>query len=623
MGRIRWEVAVIAAVAALAPIGCSSPQPKGGALERVDSGTRITVPVLWADPTAGLSGVEPALVWVGDDADTDFRIELQDLQAEGAGAAWQAASATAAAVGALYSGRDPRDLDVWFSVTGPIDGPSAGALLTVAILAALRDAPLREGMTLTGAVSPDGTISAVGGVGLKLRAASDAGLSIVLLPRGNTTLTVGGSGESISAVDAGRQLGIEVRHVGTVAEAFMELTGQPFITVTDNPYVLPDPVLVAGERTARDLVAEAAVLAEQVPSTAPERALISEELAAARADLADGLAASAYARATNALLVSGRMLTEDGYRALMRSQGIEAARERLAQEVAEAVSEADATLAAGADADGLGMEAALSLPPALAWSAYARAALRALASAVPALGSEQQVLAGAAVLSEQRLSVEYLQSDALEVVRAMPSRPLPSDRWLQYYLSGYTNVLVTGAQANARYIADVVMTSVPQASVGSDDVRSLAPILAELARETSAIDVAPEDVHAELVQSAVAITDFVATTAFISATQGFGLDGFNMVTEAPTITDVDAVRESFDTSHAIVSALAALVSEQGSDAGYATWSAEWGSAAFETLVREGRAGAGSVLAFNELWFDALNLQMIYASAESLRENPVS
>ena len=125
-------------LAVVLPLGCSSPQPVAGAIEQIDGGFQITVPVLWADPASGASGVEPALVWAGDDAATDFRIDLRDLEAKGAGAAWQAASATAAAVGSLYSGLDPRDVDVSFTVTGPIDGPSAGAALTVGVLAALR-----------------------------------------------------------------------------------------------------------------------------------------------------------------------------------------------------------------------------------------------------------------------------------------------------------------------------------------------------------------------------------------------------------------------------------------------------------------------------------------------------
>jgi hypothetical protein len=228
------------------------------------------------------------------------------------------------------------------------------------------------------------------------------------------------------------------------------------------------------------------------------------------------------------------------------------------------------------------------------------------------VSDEEQLLAAVTVLSEQSLSVEYLQQDALDVVRAMPSRALPSEQQLADFLSGYTNFLVRGAQANAQYITDVVLPSVPAASVGIDDVRSLAPIIGQLAQETATIDVATEGIRDEIAQTASAITDFVTTTAFISATQGFGVNGFNMVTQAPTITDESAVRVAFDTSRQIVADSASLVSAEGLDAGYAVWSAEWGSSAFNKLAREGRAGAGAVLAFNELWFDVINLQMIYA-----------
>ena len=605
------------AILGMSLAGCGSTTPERAGLQTIDGGRQITVPVLWSDPSRAIGGVEPAVVRVGDGSATNFSIDLRDLEAKGAGAAWTAASASAAAVGALYSGRDPSDIDVSFTVSGPIDGPSAGALLTVAILAALRDVPLLPGVTMTGTISPDGTISTVGGVGLKLASAAEAGYTTVLLPPGNTELTVGGTGESISAVEAGRQLGLDVRHVATVAQAYEQLTGQNFIAVSEDPYVLPPAVLAAAEKTAQDLVNEVTALSDQMPADAQQRSVIESDLAAARGDLEAGDPASAYARATTALFAVGRAITVDKYQELLRNQGLDAAKANLADDIVVALAAAESAIARGSDVSGLGMESALSTPTALAWSAYTRAALRALLVAVPDVSDEDQLLAAVTVLSEQSLSVEYLQQDALDVVRSMPSRALPSEQQLADFLSGYTNFLVRGAQANAQYITDVVLPSVPAASVGIDDVRSLSPIIGQLAQETATIDVATEGIREEIAQAASAITDFVTTTAFISATQGFGVDGFSMVTQAPTITDESAVRVAFDTSRQIVADSANLVSAQGLDAGYAVWSAEWGSSAFNELAREGRAGTGAVLAFNELWFDVINLQMIYASVGTL------
>lgn len=606
-----------AAVVALSASGCGSSTPGVAGLVEVDGGRQITVPVLWADPSKSIGGIEPALVWVGKDSATEFSIDLGDLRAEGAGAAWTAASASAAAVGTLYSGRDPRDINVWFTVTGPIDGPSAGAFLTVAILAALRDVPLLPGVTMSGTVSPDGTVSAVGGVGLKLQAAAEAGYSTVLLPASNTLLTASGTGESITAVDAGRQLGLTVVHVATIAQAYELLTGETFVAEYGDPYVLPPPVIAAAKQTARDLLRETTVLRGEVSRDAPELTIIDDDLAAAGENLDTGDPASAYARATEALFSAGRAVTVEKYQILVRDEGLDAAKRQLIIDIDSAIAEADAALAQGSNIDGLGLESAMSTPTALSWSAYARAALRALAPAVPNVVSEEQLLTAVTVLNEQSVSVRYLQPDALEVVRAMPSRELISEDRVADYLSGYTQFLIRGARANAQYIADVVLPSIPAASTDIDDVRALAPILRELAHETGAIDRTTEDVDTEVAQAALAITDFVTTTAFIAATQGAAAEGFNMVTEAPTLVNSDAVQSTFDTSRQIVADAAALVSNQGSDAGYPVWSAAWGSAAFQDLAREGRAGAGAVLAFNELWFDTINLQMIYASDEAL------
>jgi len=364
-------------------------------------------------------------------------------------------------------------------------------------------------------------------------------------------------------------------------------------------------------------VNEVTALSDQMPADAQQRSVIESDLAAARGDLEAGDPASAYARATTALFAVGRAITVDKYQELLRNQGLDAAKANLADDIVVALAAAESAIARGSDVSGLGMESALSTPTALAWSAYARAALRALLVAVPDVSDDEQLLAAVTVLSEQSLSVEYLQQDALDVVRSMPSRALPSEQQLADFLSGYTNFLVRGARANAQYITDVVLPSVPAASVGIDDVRSLAPIIGQLAQETATIDVATEGIREEIAQAASAITDFVTTTAFISATQGFGVDGFSMVTQAPTITDESAVRVAFDTSRQMVADSASLVSAQGLDAGYAVWSAEWGSSAFNELAREGRAGTGAVLAFNELWFDVINLQMIYASVGTL------
>jgi hypothetical protein len=85
--------------------------------------------------------------------------------------------------------------DVIFSISAPgqvpaVDGPSAGALLTLLAISAIEKKPLREDVTLTGTIDENGNIGAIGGIPEKARAAKDAGKALLLLPRDNANLVM-------------------------------------------------------------------------------------------------------------------------------------------------------------------------------------------------------------------------------------------------------------------------------------------------------------------------------------------------------------------------------------------------------------------------------------------------
>lgn len=67
----------------------------------------------------------------------------------------------------------------------PKDGPSAGGAITVAILSALLNQPIRSDIGMTGEVTLRGNILAIGGLKEKLLAAGRAGLKTVLIPEEN------------------------------------------------------------------------------------------------------------------------------------------------------------------------------------------------------------------------------------------------------------------------------------------------------------------------------------------------------------------------------------------------------------------------------------------------------
>lgn len=94
----------------------------------------ITFPVLWAGTDAKgvpTGGIEPAGIAVETRDDSGFTVTLDDIQAKGAGPQWLASTAMAGAVATLASGANPSRVDLGYTITGPIDGPSGGAALTV------------------------------------------------------------------------------------------------------------------------------------------------------------------------------------------------------------------------------------------------------------------------------------------------------------------------------------------------------------------------------------------------------------------------------------------------------------------------------------------------------------
>ncbi len=70
-----------------------------------------------------------------------------------------------------------------------IEGPSAGAALTIATIAALENKTLNPNVMMTGTINPDGTIGRVGGILEKVKAAKEAGATIFLVPEGQSSQT--------------------------------------------------------------------------------------------------------------------------------------------------------------------------------------------------------------------------------------------------------------------------------------------------------------------------------------------------------------------------------------------------------------------------------------------------
>ncbi|MDQ0298659.1 Lon-like ATP-dependent protease [Salibacterium salarium] len=80
-----------------------------------------------------------------------------------------------------------KDYDIHVNFPGgiPIDGPSAGAAITLAVYSAIKHIKVYNDVAVTGEIGIHGDIKPVGGVAAKVEAAAKAGASLVLIPADN------------------------------------------------------------------------------------------------------------------------------------------------------------------------------------------------------------------------------------------------------------------------------------------------------------------------------------------------------------------------------------------------------------------------------------------------------
>jgi len=90
----------------------------------------------------------------------------------------------AASVIRKTTNKDIKDYDIHVNIIGggKIDGPSAGAAITVCMISSLLDKPIRQDIAVTGEISLRGIIKPVGGIFEKIYGARRKGIKLVILP---------------------------------------------------------------------------------------------------------------------------------------------------------------------------------------------------------------------------------------------------------------------------------------------------------------------------------------------------------------------------------------------------------------------------------------------------------
>jgi uncharacterized protein len=145
------------------------------------------------------------------------------------GIMWQEAAQRAAYIAEQVTGEDLSNRDVLISVVPApeyanqglpgIDGPSAGAAMTVLLISQILQAPLNDQVLMTGTIRSDGRVGPIGGVVEKAETAGKHGADIFLVPSGQGTLA-GSPLTDIVGSKYGMEI-IEVYHIQDVLPYYL------------------------------------------------------------------------------------------------------------------------------------------------------------------------------------------------------------------------------------------------------------------------------------------------------------------------------------------------------------------------------------------------------------------
>jgi hypothetical protein len=203
------------------------------------------------------------------DRTSPLSIAIAEDTPGGAGESTRACVWLAAMVAGLERSDDLSGARVTLDLPGRVDGPSAGGVICLAILAAMDGRQLPADFAMTGTIMPDGTIGLVGGVAAKIRAAAKAGVRRVLLPAYLRFEQDAPNGPETDLKDLCRSLGVQFIPVEDIGQAYRALiSGGDATVAAADPALLDLPA--ATEQLLKKRYAEDLAAGRQIWDAIPE-----------------------------------------------------------------------------------------------------------------------------------------------------------------------------------------------------------------------------------------------------------------------------------------------------------------------------------------------------------------
>jgi hypothetical protein len=282
------------------------------------AGGKSEVSALWyaEGPDGPFGGTSKVVITVDRAKNPDLRVSFSEQEVGGSGPMWRAAGWMAVIMNSFLVGVDPTEYRFTYDVGGRVDGPSAGALMTIATVAATLGHQVREDAAMTGTINPDGTIGPVGGIPHKIDGAAAAKKKLVLIPAGERNSQDMKTKQLVDVIERGKRQGVEVKEVADIYEAYQLLTGKPLpkpAGMTDARPELPATAYERGKAKTKEWFTRYSQVRNQFEALPKDAQLdYAQELmkeADAAADKADslfrqGLVSAAYGQAVQATLAA-------------------------------------------------------------------------------------------------------------------------------------------------------------------------------------------------------------------------------------------------------------------------------------------------------------------------------
>ena len=187
----------------------------------------VKVNAVWFSkgPKGYTGGTAPVSIRVFPNYSNTASVGVMEEFYNGTGDMWRTATWIAAFNAARVNDSTIIDHEFLVKVGGHIDGPSAGMLTTVAMLASIRGDKVKPNTTMTGTINPDGTAGTVGGIPQKMEGAQKTGIKRFGYPVGCRSSLDYETNEVVDLNARANDLDMEAKEIRDIYEAYEFMTG--------------------------------------------------------------------------------------------------------------------------------------------------------------------------------------------------------------------------------------------------------------------------------------------------------------------------------------------------------------------------------------------------------------